>query len=322
MSCAHEQVDYDPAGRPVCGECGEVLDQATHLVTLEIGPSGPRGVSVPSSIPKDEAPSPTTLSMVDSICDQCEKSGGIQITPEIKDRIVHLIVAYKLSTGMRIVYSYENLIRTALFVLLRETGNTVPASKLIPRFDGKKAPLFRLLSKMNQLMGLRSETIDSTVLVQHCAEVILLRLKNQKTYPIRLLDGLAKRDLLVDVTTLACRILRIYGEYAEQEPIQNLAHALAVTYFAIRYGCEHSPTLKKRDLSLSNCIKDLDLKDSEHAVFRSYEDLKAFAFRSLEEIGIRSSLEEMVIKHLDDIEQRKHSKFHLAKRIKLLNSKP
>jgi hypothetical protein len=319
MVCQHDHVEYDPAGRPVCTTCGEVLEEATHYVSTEVGPKAVRGVLVPAAAPKEEIPSPTTFSLVESVCAQCERTAKIQISTDLKDRLMHLLVAFKLSTGLRPVYSYENLIRTGLLVVLRESGHAIQASKLIPRFDGKRAPLFRLLSKMNQLLGLRMESVNSDVLIQHCSEILLSELRRKNLYPLKILTGERKQDLLDDIVTIACRLLALMTEHGNFGPRPRLTHAVACTYFAVRYGCDHHPSLKKRDFTLLSSIEVLELAESEHTIYKQYEELKNFLMKGLQGIGYRVSDERQVIEHLTEIEGNQRARAQLSKRIRLIS---
>jgi hypothetical protein len=259
------------------------------------------------------------MSLVESVCSQCEKSAKLQISVDQKHRLVHLLTAFKLSTGLRPVYSYENLIRTGLLVVLRESGQTVPANKLIPRFDGKKAPLFRLLSRMNQLLGLRMGSVNSEVLIQHCSEILLSELRRKDLYPSNIVNRIKKEDLLDDVVELADRLLKLAMQNGKFGPTPRLTHAVACSYFAIRYGCDHRPSLKKRDFTILSCIAALELTESEHSIYKHYEELKSFLMKGLQSIGIRVLDERKVIEHLTEIEDNQLSRAQLSKKIRIIS---
>jgi len=316
MSCTHQDlIETDPAGRSVCGVCGEVLRGAYQGV-IPYG-SGPDLMDRSQS--EAVLHTPTTLAMVDSIIRQCEGSGGVQIPQHLRERVLAVLSAFKQATGMRPVYSYENLIRTALLVVIRSAGLPVPASKIIPRDDGRTSPAFALLTRFEHMLGLQIQPLDQSLLVRHCVEVILTNMRERGIYPCRILFLQPKSDIEDDVSYTVTRVLKLYCGLSNSRAAGKLHLILACSYLVVRFGCEQHPAFKSRNLSLSSCIRILDMNEFSQSVFKHYEAVRNLSFDLLTGIGIRRKDEREIFEHLADLEEHCDSRNIISKRMKLIS---
>jgi hypothetical protein len=309
MSCDHRgKIDDDVLSRSVCSLCGEVLIQIEEPV-LGSSPGG------------DYAQiSPTARTLIDSICLQFQQSSGVLLPPELRDRVNQLVAMYRSACGTSPVFSFENLVRASLLVILRGARIAVPPSKIIPRFDGKNSSIFRLLSRMHSSLGVKMEPLDAKMLINHCVEVVLSRLGQSDIYPDKIVSGAGDRDLLCDVVSLSSRVLEIMVSHGPFATTARLSQAVACTYYVIRNGCVHSPRMRKRDLTLLSCIRMLNLEGSEQSVYKNFEEINSFFKQCLIDIGVRDG-EGQGITYLRDIERKLSSKMHLSKKIRLISGR-
>lgn len=293
-ACEHEgHIDFDSTGRRFCGECGEVLDLTGRIVEEEYE-SRPEFQIIPSLSSFGSGISYASSQLIDNVCSQCEQTAGIRFSPEMKQKIMGLVEAYKKSIGKRQVYSFENVVRTAVIVVLRNSGSTVPVSKIIPRFDEKKAPVFRLLTRLSRGIDVDLSGMTNEDLIKHTVDTILEHLLSSdklRTTP----QPSAGPNLLVPSLRLQSA-LQAVDRFSS---VPKLSQAIACTFFTIRFGSAFSQSAKR--ISIRDCIRACDSMDSEKSVYRDYEILRDFMKTGLSFIGIRKVDETEFLDNLDEI---------------------
>ena len=292
-------------------ECGEVLDAACELVQ-ERYESRAEFQVIPklSSFGRDLSYASTAL--VDSVCNQCEKIAGVHFSPELKQRVMVLVEAYRRSLEKRHLHSYENIVRTAIIIVLRNAGYQVPAAKIVPRFDEKKAPVFRLLSRISQTLNIHTGPVNVQVLIYHATDCIMTDLREGADY-----TPSPESESLSSTHALAGRLMELLVEIGIFPPTPKLSQAIACCYFAIRYG-----SLTGVRLSIRACIRANDFMDSEKCVYRDYELLRGFVTDGLALLGVRNADEALFIEKLDAITDLMRKKQEVSKRLRLISDEP
>jgi hypothetical protein len=270
-------------------------------------------IVVPTGSTPEDGVTPVTAAKIEAICKQCEQQANFTIPTDMYQRITRLVGAYRLSIGQKSVSSYENVIRTAILIVVRAAGFSIPANKIVPRFDGRKAPVFKLMSELNSLLGLTMTTPSAELLCRHCSDIILADMTERGIFS-------STQDTPgSEKVSQAYALMRLMADEGFFGSAPLLTQAVACTYFVIRHGCEYKqPSEKKRILTLSRCIKILELQDSEKSIFRYYELLSAFLKKGLLDIGIREWDERTAFENLPKIQHNIAGKAQLAKRIKLI----
>lgn len=293
-ACEHEgHIDFDSAGRKVCVECGEVLDLVGRIVEEEYESRAEFQI-VPSLSSFGSGISYASSQLIDNVCSQCEQTAGIRFSPELKQKIMGLVDAYKKSLGRRQVYSFENVVRTAVIVVLRSSGSTVPVSKIIPRFDEKKAPAFRLLTRLSRGVDVDFSGMTSEDLTRHTVDTISQYLRSSHKFGTTPQPSAGPNIL---VTSL--RLLSALQAVDRFTSVPKLSQAIACTFFTIRFGSALSQSAKP--ISIRDCIRACDSMDSEKSVYRDYEILKDFMKTGLSLIGIRKVDETEFLNSLDEV---------------------
>ena len=299
-SCDHSgHIETDVSGRRVCTECGEVIggfdqiieDRFEHSTEFQI---------IPKLSTFGEGVSEPTNATIDAVCDHCEKLIGSRLSPELKQRVMRLVESYRQASGVRQLYSYENSVRTAMLVVLRSAGYTVDPVKLIPRFDEKRTPMFRLLSRMQSVMGVRMEPVSSEVLVRHVVENLLRDMSDRGFHAISFMGQLSA-DTAEDAMKLATSLMQAMGEYGKSGTVPKISQALACSYAVVRFGSEFPPTVGKRDFTLKTAIVANDLSESEKIVYRDFDTVRDFIHESLVQAGFRGNNERTFLVNFDFI---------------------
>ena len=315
MSCQHERLD--PQNQTICLDCGEVLDGRPSESIERWVPAGD-GLDYFSMMNNNLRTSPQLYSKIEAVCDQCSLKANVQLSVAMRQHISELVVAYKYAVSPSSVHSYEDIIRTAVLIVVRSGEYSIPASKIIPRFDGKRTPAFRILSKINDILGARLPSLTPHSLILHIAELVLNVLKNKGVYPERLISCEAKSDVTGDVVSQSVRLLRLLSDNGRFPEMPRLSQALACVYTVVRFGSEYRSNLKPRDLSLTACISLMAMDDESQSVFKAFELARRFLKEALTEIGVRGKSETLAFSHLESIERKFSAKTHLAKRLKLI----
>ena len=300
LSCDHSgHIDTDVSGRRVCTDCGEVLGRAESIVEDRFELS-PEFQLIPKLSEYGEAGSQTTNATIDAVCDQCEKVIGTSLAPDLKQRVMQLVESYRLASGVRQLYSYENTVRTAMLVVLRASGYAITATQLIPRFDEKRTPMFRLLSRMQSVMGVRVESLPIELLVSHVLESLLKDLGDRGVFPNSFLGR--QGALIADhATVVAVALLKACVEFGAFPAVPKLSQAVAGAYMGLRFGCEFPPTMGKRDFTLKSAIAATSLTDSDKAIYRDFDCLRDFILSCLLQTGFRDGNERTFFSNFDAI---------------------
>lgn len=315
MSCRHERLD--PQNSRICLDCGEVLDRRSYESLESWSPSDQSRDSFPFL--NDNGRALLQLyAKIETICDQCALQANIHLSVAVRRHVTDLVTAYKYAVSPSIVHSFEDIIRTAILVYVRSSEYSVPVSKIIPRFDGKRAPAFRILSKINEILGTRAPSLTPHSLILHIAETILNHLKDKGIYPGRLIGFAAKADVTDDVVLQSTRLMRLLSDNGRFPEVPRFSQALACVYIVVRFGSEYHRTLKPRDLSLTACISLLSMDEENQSVFKAFELARRFLKQALTEVGIRGKSESLAFTNLDSIETKYSAKAHLSKRLKVI----
>ena len=246
--CKHEEGNIsDPSGRSCCTICGEVLQDFGELI-LDHFPFSPEYQYIPKLSSLDASLSFTIGVLIDRVCDECEKTLGLTFSSELRQRMMLLMDKYRGS--LKIVASYENLVRASAIVVLRQAGYVFPLKKL-----GSTAVL-RVVKKLSSGLPVSVLNVDRDVLFTS------------------MLEKLGMLNFGVSQLNEFANIMCEYGPY----PALLLpSHACAICYYVMNF----------EKMSFRQYIKAVGYCECEKTCYRDLKLLKEFVSESLALVGVR-----------------------------------
>lgn len=276
--CSHKHgVVIDSTGRECCGDCGEVLRLASDLQTGFEGTKAEfRVVQTMSSY--DTSLSVSSSYLVDSVCNDCQSATGIIFSDELKQRVMDLVDQYRRSLKGRSVVSYENIVRSAIIILLREMNYQFPISKIASRFDSKKTPVLRTLAQMNRVLGIKASLDSVFNLITKYVHDIVSFLRTAGACPITCM-GVSENipDKIIAVSAAIYRICKENDAFDNES--DNMSQPLACCVFVLKFGCDYDS--KCVPPTVRNCVKYAGFSQSEKCCYRDFNALKNLATLSV-----------------------------------------
>jgi hypothetical protein len=305
--CSHlDHIDLDPSGRQVCHICGEVLESEGRLVQEEFD-SRPEFQFIPKLSSFGTSICYDSTSLIDEVCRDIEKASGTHFSPELKQRVMRIVEAYRRSLETGQVHSYENLVRTAAWIVLRETGSIVPSEKVLSRFDDKRVPAYRLLVSLCHRLNIVTEIPDWNALLQHVCETIwnnvqgTQRLSSKSDFDAFRASSTALLQELVN--------LEVFPTFPK------LSHVIACVYYCLRFGNNLN-----KNVTLRECIVACDMSSTEKTIYRDYELLRKFIKDSYLRVGIRQVDHSAFLKNMEELCSRMKMKQEIRKRLRKMTS--
>lgn len=305
--CDHaDLVDFDSSGRRFCTSCGEVLDSSESLTQVEFE-AKPEFQIIPKLSSYSRGVSHGTAELIDAVCEHCEKSSGFFFPPILKQQVMALIDSYLAVSGSKTVYSYEDLVRTAMLIVLRRNGSAVPASRIIPRFDTKQSPAFRLLKRLGDKLNVVLPHIEGDVLARQAVELMAQDLVQRGVFLGKDIGGLTEKAAISAKQLLDCLV-----ECQQYPGLIKLSHAIACAHFCVHHAIDfHSGN--KKGYPVVAAIRANNAIQYSKAIYRDSEIVKRFAKKSCLDIGIP---EKAFLENINRVTAQYKSKQELTNRIR------
>jgi len=309
--CQHEGlVDTDPSGNRFCTFCGEVIE-SNAVLRQTVYEANPESQIIPKLSSFSRGVSPPTAQLIDLVCEDCEKTSGAHFSPSRKQQVMTLIESYLSVTDVKAIYSYEDLVRTSILVILRQNGSTTPARKIIPRFDSKRTPAFRLLTRLSEKLNIRLPEITTGDLVRHAADSIFDELR-RKSYASVPGEGKTKQAVIHSAEEL----IDILIQCQRFPPLTKTSHAIASVYFCMRFGSLRHDT---KDFPLSLAIKANDSVESSKTVYRDLDTIRKFQVGTSVEMGLPETDANAFVENLVRVREHYSNKNEITRRLRLIS---
>lgn len=309
--CDHvDLIDFDPAGRRFCTNCGEVIDLSEPLRQVEYD-SKPEFQIIPKLSSYRPGITSSTAKMMDAVSDECEKVSGYNFSPIIKQQVMSLVDSYLQASDTKNVHGYEDLVRIAMLVVLRQNGYSIQASQIIPRFDTKLIPAFRLLNRLGSKLNVRLTPVDKEALARVATAAIVHDLNRTRG------ETLTDERTIIDMTTcISVKLLECLINVQKYPSLIKVSHAIACSYFCIG----HIIAFDQKPYTLISAIRANNAIQFTTAVYRDFDIIKKFAKHSLQELGISGGNERSnFLENLSNVNDHYNSRREVSKRIRLIS---
>jgi hypothetical protein len=191
-------------------------------------------------------------------------------TDDINRRIMDFVGIYRRSRPGRILRSYETIVRAATVLTLRELNIPFSLLRVVTRFDGKRAPVVKLLADMSKAIPVHIGLANNHDTISRHVEDIM---EFFQTTPGR------ESTVCLTPASVSRRAIALWegmhelGYYVNEHV--TISQAIACTTFVIKF-CPEAPAAAQ-SVTLRECMRASRFGGSEKSCYREFATLRGVA---------------------------------------------